>query len=74
MSPLREFIGGPWDGEFKNIEHGNAVHLHLGTMPDQVVAAKDREPMPLEEPRIGVYELRLYPDFVAPIFQWQGEQ
>ena len=71
--PRYEFVGGPWDGEFKTIHEGNEVHIVLDRIPGAATIVDEQGLH--NEPRIGVYRRTRRRD--APphgYFKWMGER
>ncbi len=72
MTPVFEFVGGPWDGETKVIHEGNEIHIHMASTAGQAMIVTDL--VQYVEPRIGVYKRVRRRD--APpqgYFKWMGE-
>ena len=68
-----EFVGGPWDGEFKEIHEGDEVRLVLGYPPAKVEKMLTHR-LSEEEPRIGVYAFVRRRDVHPGLMVWQGER
>ena len=71
MTPVFEFVGGPWDGETKALPAGQEVRLVLGYPPPKVGVLTHRLSEP--GPRIGVYRLCRRRDWLT-YYKWMGEE
>lgn len=75
MMAIREFVGGPWDGEVKEIPEGDLVHIVLDNMPGSAMIVDVSEPLlSLPEPRVGVYRLCRFRNDETLYYKWEGER